>query len=413
MSSKPVKKHCMGSLIHTEQSGFLKGRNIGNNIRLILDIIEYCDKNDLPGSIILLDIEKAFDSVKHDFLIESLKQFNFGDKFVNWIKVLYTGRQSYVMNNGFLTERIPMQRGIFQGCPVSPYLFLFVIEIMALMIRQSKNIKSISVKSEEVKISLLADDSVCFLDGSKSSFEHLFKILDKFGLYSGCKINLSKTEAIWIGSKRGCQETPLAEKGISWKTSQFKPFGINFSLNVNSIFDLNYKEKLKRIEQTINCWRMRNLSLIGKICVIKSLVLPQLLYLFSVLCIKIPKIFFKELNTMFYSFIWNGCKDRVQRNLMYNDFQHCGLKMIDAYSFSIAQKMTWIKCLLDDNFHSTWKTIELSFLEKFHEDKDILWKSHAPENVLNSIGNSQVAESIRSWYIFRQEATKNLFDCKY
>lgn len=103
-----------------------------------------------------------------------------------------------------------------------------------------------------------------FLDGSDNSFSQLFETLFKFGQYSGCKINFSKTEAIWIGSKRGCQEFLHINRGISWKRSQFKCLGVNFSLNVGSMLDLNYKEKLKRIEQTINCWRMRNLSLIGK-----------------------------------------------------------------------------------------------------------------------------------------------------
>ena len=174
-----------------------------------------------------------------------------------------------------------MQRGIFQGCPISPYLFLFVIEIMALSIRQHRQIKGIPVNGQEAKISLFADDSVFFLDGPNSSFNHLFETLHIFGLYSGCKINLNKTEAIWIGSKVRCQEFPHINPEITWKTSQFKSLGINFSISLGLSFYLNYKEKLKWIEQTINnCWRMRNLSLIGKICVIKSLVLPQLLYVF-------------------------------------------------------------------------------------------------------------------------------------
>ena len=194
----------MNNLINSDQSGFLKGRNIGNNIRLILDIIEYTEKHNIPASIVLLDIEKAFDSVKLDF-INFFKRFNFGDKFIDWIKVIYSERKRYVINNGYLTDRISMQRGIFQGCPISPYLFLFVIEIMALSIRQNENIKGISVKNQEAKISLLADDSVCFLDGSKDSFDHLFDTLHIFGLHSGCKININKSEAIWIGCKKGCQ----------------------------------------------------------------------------------------------------------------------------------------------------------------------------------------------------------------
>ena len=94
-------KRCMQDLIHSDQSGFMKGRNIGPNIRLILDIIEYTDFNNIPGSIILIDIEKAFDSVSHNFLFQTLKQFNFGSNFIDSIRTLYSARQSYVMNNGF------------------------------------------------------------------------------------------------------------------------------------------------------------------------------------------------------------------------------------------------------------------------------------------------------------------------
>ena len=274
-------KRCLHDLIHPDQSGFLKGRYIGDNIRLILDIIEYTDCNDIPGSIILLDIEKAFDSVSHDFLFKTLEQFNFGSTFINSVKTLYSARQSYVVNNGFLTEHIKMGRGIFQGCPISPYLFLFVIEIMALMIRQNDQIIGIPVGDQEAKISLFADDSVCFLDGSDNSFIQLFNTLHEFGLYSGCKININKTEAIWIGSKKDSQHIPPINRGITWKANQFKCLGVNLSLNVSSIFDLNYKIKLKRIKQTINCWRLRNLSLIGKVCVIKTLILPQLIYIFQ------------------------------------------------------------------------------------------------------------------------------------
>ena len=406
-------KRVIYGLIHPDQSGFLKGRNIGNNVRLILDLIEHSHTNEIPGAIILLDIEKAFDSVSHKFLFHTLQQFNFGAKFIDWIKTLYSARQTYVMNNGFLTNRISIQRGIFQGCPISPYLFLLVIEVMALSIRQNVEIKGIPIKDQELKISLFADDSVCFIDGSINSFKHLFDILNIFGKYSGCKINLTKTEAIWIGAKRGCQTFPFINQGITWKNSNFKSLGINFSLNLGLIFDLNYKEKLKSITQTINCWRMRSLSLIGKICVIKSLVLPQLLYLFSALSIKVPQKFFNELNRLFFRFIWNGGQDRVQRKFMYNDYAHCGLKMTDPYAFALAQKMTWVKYLLDDSFESVWKSIELLALEKYNTDLQILWKSYAPEKILNTLGNMQLADSLRTWYMYREYATVEQFQYKF
>ena len=359
------------------------------------------------------DIEKAFDSVNHNFLFRTLEHFNFGPKFIEWIKTLYSARQTYVMNNGFLTNRISMQRGIFQGCPISPYLFLLVIEILALSIRQNEQGKGIKVLNQEVKISLFADDSVCFVDGTGDSFKNLFDILNKFGRYSGCKMNITKTEAIWIGSKRGCQEFPLRDKGITWRPSNFKSLGVSFSLDLGLMFDLDYKEKLKRIKQTVNCWRMRNLSLMGKVCVIKTIVLPQLIFLFSVLCIKIPCSFFKELNGIFFKFIWNGGKDRVQRKIMCNDYIKTGLKMIDPLTFANAQNMVWVKNILDVNYTALWKDIELFFLVNFNGDISYLWNSLAPESILNSLGNIQLAESLRVWYLYREEATIEFYGHKF
>ena len=69
--------------------------------------------------ILLLDIHKAFDSVSHEFLFKVLNHFNFGENFIRWVKTFYSSRKSYVMNNGFLTKQIDMEKGIFQGCPIS------------------------------------------------------------------------------------------------------------------------------------------------------------------------------------------------------------------------------------------------------------------------------------------------------
>ena len=117
-----MKKY-LGGIINSDQSGFIKGRNIGNIIRLIMDIIEYTDAEQIPGDILLLDIEKAFDSVSHKFLLNVLKYSNFGDKFIRWVQMMYFERKSYVINNGFLTPPISMCKGIFHGCPISPIYF--------------------------------------------------------------------------------------------------------------------------------------------------------------------------------------------------------------------------------------------------------------------------------------------------
>ena len=83
-------KLILQEIIHNDQTSFIKGRNIGCNVRSFIDLIEYCEANDIPGSIVLLDIEKAFDSVEHDYLLEVLKAFNMGPNFIQWILRLFT-----------------------------------------------------------------------------------------------------------------------------------------------------------------------------------------------------------------------------------------------------------------------------------------------------------------------------------
>ena len=103
---------------------------------------------------------------------------------------------------------------------------------------------------------------------------------------------MSKSEAINIGSLKNSEDKPFEERGLTWRCKTFKALGVTFSLQTKCLYELNYPMKLKKIEQVMNCWRQRSLSLIGKIAVVKSLLLPQLLYLFSVLYIDVPKSFF-------------------------------------------------------------------------------------------------------------------------
>ena len=84
--------------------------------------------------------------------------------------------------------------------------------------------------------------------------------------------------------------------------------------------------------------------------------------------------------------------------------------MVDSYTFALAQQMVWVNHLLDDNYSSLWKTIEVAALADFHCDVDILWKSYAPESLLGKLKNNQLADSIRTWYIYRAKAVKDLFD---
>ena len=105
------------NIIHLDQQGYIKGRNIAFNIRQIQDIIDHAEKLDLEGAIMFLDFKQAFDTVNREFMLDTLHTFGFNDNFITWVKVIYNGICARIMNNGWKSERIDLHRGVhYQHC---------------------------------------------------------------------------------------------------------------------------------------------------------------------------------------------------------------------------------------------------------------------------------------------------------
>ena len=100
------------NIISHDQTGYMKKRYIGNNIRKVLDTIEYLNRTNNSGILLMLDFEKAFDTVEWPFLFKVLEKFNFGNQFIKWIKILYKNPYTTIKNNGWLSDKFPLKRGI-------------------------------------------------------------------------------------------------------------------------------------------------------------------------------------------------------------------------------------------------------------------------------------------------------------
>ncbi len=135
--------HVLSDIISPDQTGYIKKRFIGQNIRLIQDIIDYGDAHNTDGVLLFLDFKKAFDSVEINYIIETLKRFNFGECFIQWITTIYTDSKSCIKNNGHISDTFDIKRGVKQGCPVSALLFNLVMETLALRIKQNVDISDI------------------------------------------------------------------------------------------------------------------------------------------------------------------------------------------------------------------------------------------------------------------------------
>ena len=129
----------------------------------------------------MLRFEKAFDSVDWRFMFKVLCAFGFGSDIRRWISTFYKDIKSSVTVNGHLSRWFPIQRGCRQGDPISPYLFILSVDILANMIRQNKNIKGIFIGETKHKISQYADDTEIMLEGDKNSFEETIQTVNTFG----------------------------------------------------------------------------------------------------------------------------------------------------------------------------------------------------------------------------------------
>ena len=134
--------------IHSDQTGFIKGRYIGQNVRLLNNLMEYTEVNKLPGILLFIDFRKAFDTLEWKFIHNTLAVFNFGSNIRKWISTLYCNIESGVMNAGIMTNYFQVSRGVRQGCPLSPLLFVLAVEILAANVRQDRGCRGIT--SEQV-----------------------------------------------------------------------------------------------------------------------------------------------------------------------------------------------------------------------------------------------------------------------
>ena len=163
--------------INCNQTGFMKGRYIGQNIRLTDDIMEQTEIQNIPGILLLLDFRKPFDTVEWDFIQQTLNLFNFGSSLKQWVKTLYTNTESAVLHNGYTTDYFKLSRGVRQGCPLSPYHFILAIEILADKVKQGCIIQAIKIFETEHKISQFADDTTLFL-GNLTAVENSIKLVE-------------------------------------------------------------------------------------------------------------------------------------------------------------------------------------------------------------------------------------------
>ena len=287
-------------IIHENQCAYVKGRTIFDAVRSIGVIMECTNLDNIAGLMTTLDFKKAFDPISWQFLTEALRSFNFGESFIRWVKVLYSDVSSCVMNNGFPSGLFEIKRGVRQGNPLSPYLFIIALEIVNVAIRKNKEIEGITLEEKRNQAQCFRiRDLTTFVKNTKS-FRLLVTLLDNFVNISGLKINEEKTETYSLGSLHAAPEDiviSIVNKPMLIKIKiKIKILGIHFTYDWQKFPELNFESIIKSVKKSINLWNWRNLTLLGRIQIIKMYALPE--FMFRAAQIPLTKDIIKGINTV-------------------------------------------------------------------------------------------------------------------
>uniref|UniRef100_A0A1A8GMK6 Reverse transcriptase domain-containing protein n=1 Tax=Nothobranchius korthausae TaxID=1143690 RepID=A0A1A8GMK6_9TELE len=329
-------------------------RHISNNIRLVLDILDYSDLILDDSFILFLDFYKAFDSIEHEFIFLSLKKFGLGDFFCNAIKTLYSGANSSIRMKNGTTSRFCLNRGVRQGCPISPYLFLLCTQILASYIANSP-MKGINIADREVVISQLADDTTIFLKNA-NQVSIALKIIDDFSKASGLILNLNKCQLLPINN---CNDQSICNIAIQHEVTYL---GLIICKDQKTRITSNFSPIIKKTQSKLNQWLQRDLSLRGRVLLSKAEGLSRLTY--AAISLHVDNKTCGEIDRMLFNFLWKNKTHYIRKSVIMNDYQHGGLNILDFTTLNNTFKINWAKHFLK-NPVSIWNFIPHYIFSKF------------------------------------------------
>ena len=319
-------------------------------------MMSFTKKKNIPGLAVFLDFEKAFDSIEWCYLQKCLEAFNFGPQLRQWISVLYNNISSCVLNNGFATKHFNLSRGVRQGCPLSGILFVIGVEILSNAIKRSKEVEGIQIdQNKSIKITQYADDTTVFVKNIRS-VHRLFDLLRQFENCSGLRINQSKSEILWLGSLRQRKDSIL---NLKLSDETVYALGVYFSYDEELATKRNFFEKLPKLKKILNIWSSRDISIYGRVNIVKTLAISKLTFVCSVL--DTPKGFTDEVNNIIFDYIWKYKNPKLKKTTIIKNKKDGGLNMLDFTLFDNALKIVWVKRLCT-NDERPWKFIPLSLL---------------------------------------------------
>ena len=401
MVAKRVQK-VLKVIIDKDQCGFVKGRDVSVLLREIDDLIENERNTHTEHILLAIDYRKAFDTISSEFIHRCLTLFGFGPYIREWVKVILNGRTFCVKNGGHLSKYYEMTRGVRQGCPLSPLIFIIAIELLGIKIRQAENIKGIRIENCNVvhKIKQFADDTT-FLLNDIIDFREVLSKIKEFSNISGLEMNKNKTFAFNISTFSANIDE---YDGIKF-VDKVKLLGIWYSRACAAReMKENWEGKIERLERILAMWSRHRLTMMGKVLVIKVFGLS--LFIYAMKSIGLPQTVLQRVNRMFFSFIWKRnfkegkTFERVKRKILCSEVDEGGLGMIDIHLMQDGFMIKWcLKLILEQK--EKWAALPKKFFGKVGISNVFLCSTDKKEfKGLDTIKSNFWKEALVAWLTY-------------
>lgn len=339
-------KRVIGTIIGPTQTYSIPGRDIADCILSTKFSFEHLMST--GGVYVSVDLEKAFDRVSHEYLFQCLRVFGFGPVFRSWIEMLYGRAASVIKCNGSLTDPVPLERSIRQGCPLSAMLYAIAAEPLAQSILKDPLIRGIETpRGNEFRIAQYADD-INVMVKDCASLRRVMLHLEAYELAAGAKVNKAKSCLI---SGPGID---LGEVSQDFRRSvnEVRLLGVHMGPSAQACTQKTWTEQLAWCRSRLALWKMRQMGLKGKVVIINSLIVPRLVYAMQV-C-SVPHDVMTSLCSLVDNFLWNGRANMIAHRTLIGPLKKGGVNLCDLRLKVLSLRIKLFKKLLNGKTQNIW-----------------------------------------------------------
>ncbi|GJT80238.1 RNA-directed DNA polymerase, eukaryota, reverse transcriptase zinc-binding domain protein [Tanacetum coccineum] len=351
----------LGDLVNEVQSAFIADRQILDGPFILNEIVQWCQSKKKQSLVFKVDFEKAFDSVRWDYLDDILRRFGFGEKWCSWIQSCLRSSRGSVIVNGSPTEEFQFHKGLKQGDPLSPFLFILVMETLHISFQRIVDagmFKGIML-SPSLQLSHLfyADDVIFMGQWNESNLDTIVQVLECFHRASGLRLNMSKSKLMGIYVDADKVAQAARKIGCVTLKTPFTYLGSKVGGHMSRIQSWN--ETIEAMASRLSKWKMKTLSIGGRLTLLKSVLGSMPIYHMSIF--KVPMKILQRMESI-RSHFFNGSDPLAKKptwvkwtNVLASK-EKGGLGISSLYALNRALMFKWVWRFLSQN-SSLWANV--------------------------------------------------------